>query len=598
MGYRNRACAVLIRAACDLGPSLVFLSLISIATAANAPTQNITIEVPAGTTNHGNLHLLCLPTKPQDILVFFAANYCAHAATVKVYPGEAAVEVAITVINAILFPTSGIVRGLHSMMRHAVFVRDSLQRAARAGALCMVVRAEDWEPEDGAVMSDIRILKGGSAKKPQKPSAGSKKKGGKDASGTDEENVELTEISPGSTSTILSTYIPPWLREGPHNWSYSDTKDVYTGNRMVHGKRDTPPGYTLAYVPRNAKVVSLAGAEADAEGLDSPVLSSIWGVAKVGISLFQSLYATYTVWQARGDQITRYGYAAFALTVAPYAVMSTLNLIGNMLTPDYPTLYLVRSSMMNEAEKRKGALFEGAVGRLVEIPTNTNPELVDGTFNDVGHDVSGTFSVQDDGNGHTITQMQKSEPSATDEPGDSNPTKSPSATITPLGGPPEPLTLLTKVPDEELPPRYLSLLVPACPRFHRFDDAHVAAYFAANERPARPSFLLFGATLVVNAVIIAIVGGLSHFRKAESTVAQRVWTMMWLVFGFFMGFYIAVIPSLDEPKDTNRAAKLSDLKERWAPTILVAGVTAAPAVGGLVVVAQMLRSYGVCATIG
>ena len=220
----------LARAAGALCPSLLFLSLISMAAAATAPTQNITIEVPVGTTNHGNLHLLCLPTKAQDILVFFAANYFAHAATVKVYPGEATLEVVITVINAVLFPTSGIVRGLHSMMRHAVFVRDSLQRAARAGALCMVVRAEDWEPEDGAVMSDIRIANGFSgepvtaaqgirlpliyllvsAKKSKKALADSKKKGRRDISATDEENVELTEIrfwpnisSPPPLSTSL-----------------------------------------------------------------------------------------------------------------------------------------------------------------------------------------------------------------------------------------------------------------------------------------------------------------------------------------------------------------------------------------------------------
>lgn len=388
--------------------------------------------------------------------------------------------------------------------------------------------------------------------------------------------------------------MPPWLRETPDHWSYSDTKDVYTGNRIVHGKRDTPDGYTLAFVPRNAKVASLAGAEVEAEVLDSPVLSSIWGAAKMGISLFQSLYATYTVWQARGDQITRYGYAAFALTVAPYAVMSTLNLIGNILTPDYPTLYLVRSQMMDEAEKREGARFEGAVGRLVEIPTNASPELVDGaTSKDVEHHVFGTFSVRKDENGNTVTLLQKGETSATAKP-DGNPGKGPSATVNPR----EPMTLQTKVSDDDLPPKYLSILVPACPRFQRLDDLHVAAYFKDKDRPVGPSFLLFGATLAINTIVIAIVGGLSHFHKGDSTTAQRVWTMMWLVFGFFMGFYIAVIPSLDEPRDTNRAAKMSDIHERAVPTALVALVTMAPAVGGFVVVAQMLRAYGVCTTIG
>ena len=142
-----------------LSSCLVSLSLISIAASASLPAQNITIEVPAGTTNHGNLHLLCTPAQARDILVFFAANYFAHAATVKIYPGERTLDITFAVVSAILFPTSGIVRGLHSIMRHAVSVRDSLQRAARAGALCKVVRTDDWEPEDDAAVSDIRIVK-------------------------------------------------------------------------------------------------------------------------------------------------------------------------------------------------------------------------------------------------------------------------------------------------------------------------------------------------------------------------------------------------------------------------------------------------------
>lgn len=393
---------------------------------------------------------------------------------------------------------------------------------------------------------------------------------------------------------MLSTYVPPWLRESPNHWSYSDTKDVYTGNRTCHGKKDTPPGYTLAFVPRNAKVVSLAGAEVEAEALDSPTLSLVWGTAKMGISLFQSFYATYTVWRARGDQITRYGYAAFALTVTPYAVMSTLNLIGNMITPDYPTLYLVGSKTMDEAEKRKGARFEGAVGRLVEIPTNTTPELVDGaTFDDVETHVSGTFSVRKDSIGNTVTVLQKGETSVIDEP-DVDSAKSPSATVQPL----ESINLRTKVPDNDLPPKYLSVLVPACPRFQRLDNDVVAAYFKDRERPVGPSMLLFGSTIVVNAIIIAIIGGLSRFRNGESTTAERVWTMLWLVFGFLMGFYIAVIPSLDEPKDKSKAAKLSDIHERWGATMVIALTTAAPALGGFVVVATMLKAYGVCTTIG
>jgi len=47
-------------------------------------------------------------------------------------------------------------------------------------------------------------------------------------------------------------------------------------------------------------------------------------------------------------------------TVVPYAVMSIVNLIANMLVPHYPTLYMVRTPTMDQAEEA-GGQFEGVV---------------------------------------------------------------------------------------------------------------------------------------------------------------------------------------------------------------------------------------------
>jgi hypothetical protein len=108
------------------------------------PKVNITISVPAGTSDHGDPKLLCIPTKWLDILIFFLANYIAHAVTVKALPGERTGDLAFAVFLAIAFPFSGVTRGLEASIRHASFYRnaDDLQTAARAGALCMVVRSE------------------------------------------------------------------------------------------------------------------------------------------------------------------------------------------------------------------------------------------------------------------------------------------------------------------------------------------------------------------------------------------------------------------------------------------------------------------------
>lgn len=116
------------------------------------PHINMTISVPAGTSNHGDPNLLCTPTKWLDVLVFFSANYFAHAATVKALPGETAMDFAFTVFLAIAFPFSGVSRGLEAIMRHASYSRNAsndnakndLQTAVRAGALCIVVRDIYW----------------------------------------------------------------------------------------------------------------------------------------------------------------------------------------------------------------------------------------------------------------------------------------------------------------------------------------------------------------------------------------------------------------------------------------------------------------------
>ena len=61
------------------------------------------------------------------------------------------------------------------------------------------------------------------------------------------------------------------------------------------------------------------------------------------------LYAAFTLYETRGDQIKRYGYPAFGLTVGPYLVMSLVNLINSILTPNYVAVYLVKTEVMAEA---------------------------------------------------------------------------------------------------------------------------------------------------------------------------------------------------------------------------------------------------------
>lgn len=88
---------------------------------ATHPNINITISVPEGTSDYGNPNLLYTPIKWLDILVYFFANYLAHATTVKAFPGESTVDLAFAVFLAIMFPFSGVARGLEAIVRHVSF---------------------------------------------------------------------------------------------------------------------------------------------------------------------------------------------------------------------------------------------------------------------------------------------------------------------------------------------------------------------------------------------------------------------------------------------------------------------------------------------
>lgn len=135
------------------------------------------------------------------------------------------------------------------------------------------------------------------------------------------------------------------------------------GGRKVHGICQLPQGYALSTVPPNARLI---GPDEDQHNRKSTAtswyvhfittpfskwlrrptfslgdpaqctsaLSSNYNLPNGLIAIFQTLYASATLYQTQGDQIERYGYAAFGLTVAPYVVTSIVNLASTMLSPN------------------------------------------------------------------------------------------------------------------------------------------------------------------------------------------------------------------------------------------------------------------------
>jgi hypothetical protein len=126
----------------------------------------------------------------------------------------------------------------------------------------------------------------------------------------------------------------------------------------MYGRVKLPAGFGIAILPADAEF------ESDADDSIPITLSTGYNAIRILVSIGQLIYASSTLYRSRGDQIEKYGYAAFGLTVSQYALMSLLNLLGSLVCPQYPTLYLIESTATDEARKIPGTVLEGTVGRL------------------------------------------------------------------------------------------------------------------------------------------------------------------------------------------------------------------------------------------
>jgi len=125
--------------------------------------------------------------------------------------------------------------------------------------------------------------------------------------------------------------------------------------RKIHGHVSLPSGYTFASIL--LEDVSFT----EFESTTFHKISSSQSHLKSCIALCQLLFSCFTLYHTRGNQVQLYGYAAFGFTVVPYAVMSLVNLVANLMSPHYPMVYMVRTPLMNQAEEA-GGRFEGVVG--------------------------------------------------------------------------------------------------------------------------------------------------------------------------------------------------------------------------------------------
>jgi hypothetical protein len=342
-------------------------------------------------------------------------------------------------------------------------------------------------------------------------------------------------------------------------------------NRTVHGVCHLPAGYCLSMLPPGTEVFGIHGPseglsrrprrcwwaghgkpEKSSELDNSAELSSSYSFSTGVITILQTLYAAFTLYKTRGDQINRYGYAAFGLTVAPYLVMSLVNLVNSILAPSYAAVYLIRNEVMAEAERREGARFEGVIGSL---RNNTSDPIqsevvfeVEADRRTIMHESKGYHA----GREHMQAENNESIDAIEVDVNSNGPQDSQGQNLE--------NNQLIEVPSGSM------IMTP------------------------KQFFLPFLGAFLVGSVSIAILAILSRFKTGQSTTSQQAWTMTWLSFGICIGpmFTTASNPSPPNPDGT-------EPPKAWLGLAILLNVLCfVPAIGGFVVVAQMLEEYGKC----
>lgn len=415
----------------------------------------------------------------------------------------------------------------------------------------------------------------------------------------------------------------------------------------MHGFCRLSEGYSLAHVPRDAVVHpwswSSSGGPHTTQYPSAHEISATYSFPKAFIAVVQLICASFTLYESFGNQITKYGYAAFGLTVTPYALMSLVNLLGSLLTPSYPALYLVHSSVLDEARDRD-SVVDGVVGALVELetPKVEGTELIAGRFTSRITSKDTVDSVTTATATATATQVQLAFRVPSSYLWSQNTT----------------LNIITKGASD---PKAPAVFVPSCPCFERqnkyqYEVFRRSGYETLNgkwnpegkmERDQIQGELgaVSMATILVSALSIAIIGAMSGFHARESTILQRVITMTWVTYGIYVGstlsFLLIVFKEMTQTKIylvwsrlmfsqisflelcfwllkfcfwflkfaksffTPRQVRTQEMiiaeVEELRLQALNFGVYLAyctPSIAGFVLVGLMIRDYGACITVG
>jgi hypothetical protein len=141
------------------------------------------------------------------------------------------------------------------------------------------------------------------------------------------------------------------------------------------GTRSLPDGFKLV-VPKIEALRQFL--ESNLKNMAHHTLSRSRNWLSMAASIFQLINASITFYRLQGPELDHYGYAAYGLSVFPYAFMSLVNLICAGVVGEYPSVYVVKSKLLDEMEGKlkeqskgekdeegEGPLFHGIIGVCV-----------------------------------------------------------------------------------------------------------------------------------------------------------------------------------------------------------------------------------------
>jgi hypothetical protein len=93
---------------------------------------------------YSDTQVACDSANIRSVLLFFLANYAAHAATVPSVPGCSTISV-VWIISSFFYPFFGLIRSIILLYRYT-FAKDQIGKAISQNAVMVAARSGDWVP--------------------------------------------------------------------------------------------------------------------------------------------------------------------------------------------------------------------------------------------------------------------------------------------------------------------------------------------------------------------------------------------------------------------------------------------------------------------